>query len=182
MKTSRAFLLSIPVSLLLFIGSCTSGTLLSPHTLNRPEPVRGTYNLILYGGRNAHDLRTVAILDRNDDQYTIHPFGAAFNYRIIKDLPAAEAMERGNEFVSRIISYQATEKHEIYGPDHTVIGYELRPLLMPFTSGWLGDPLYTSYLVNGNNQITVYVGYKGEQSEDSNDNDIHGSSNRGDRD
>jgi hypothetical protein len=161
MKMKSTIFHSIAVTALLLLTGCVSGTLLSTQSHSGLTPGQGTYNLILYGHQNARDVRSVAILDRTDDQYTILPFGATFNYRIIKNLSAAEARERGEQFLNEIYAYRATEQREIYGPDHTVIGYELRPLFMPFTTGLLGDVLDTSYVLQPENRVMVYVGYKG---------------------
>jgi len=151
---------TIPITLLLLLSGCASGTLLSTQSLADLDPGHGTYNLILYGGQNARDLQSIAILDRSGDPYTILPYGATFTYRIIENLSASEAMERGEGFINDLYAYRTTERREIHGPDHTVIGYELRPLFMPITTGRLGDLLDTSYLLQADNQVLVYVGFK----------------------
>jgi hypothetical protein len=161
MKTNRVSLLSLAVLFLLGLSSCTSGTLLATHALGGLEPAGGSYTLILHGGQNARDLRTVAILDRDGDPYTIVPFGAAFNYRIVKGLSAGEALARGERFINDLAAYRTMERRAIHGADHSVIGYELRPLYMPLTTGMLGDPLQTSYLLQAEGQVTVYVDFKG---------------------
>ena len=161
MKTNSTLHLTIAIALLLLLGGCTSGTLLSTQSLVGLDTSHGTYNLILYGGQNARDFKSLAILDRVDDQYTILPFGAAFNYRVIKNLSAAEAMESGERFINDLAEYRATDKREILAPDHTVIGYELRPLFLPLATGLLGDILNTSYVLQEKNQVMVYVSFKG---------------------
>ncbi len=160
MKTNRTLHLTITVALLLLLGGCASGTLLSSRSLAGLETSPGAYNLILYGGQNARDFRSIVILDRVGDPYTILPFGAAFNYRIIDNLTAAEAMARGERFINDLAEYRTMERREIYAPDKTVIGYELRPLYMPLSTGLLGDLLDTSYLLQAENRVLVYVNFK----------------------
>lgn len=164
MQLNKIFRLLPLATCLLLLNSCTHGTILSTHTTKDIKQVRGKYDLILYGGQNPHDFRTVAILDRTDDRYAIYPYGATFNYRIIKNLTPEEAQRLGNEFIRRITEYRATEKYEIFGPGHTVIGYELRPIYMPLAAGWLGDLLSTSYFLSGDDLVTVYISVKGEYS------------------
>ena len=161
MNTNSTPLLAIPVCALLLLSGCASGVLLSTHSQPGLTPNPGTYNLILYGGQNARDFRSIAILDRNDDPYTILPYGAEFNYRIIAGLSADEAMEGGERFIKSLVPYWTTEKREILGPDNSVIGYELRPFFMPFSTGILGDILDTSYLLGPEeNRVTVRISLK----------------------
>lgn len=160
MKMTNVLFLAMAAGLPLSLSGCVSGTLLATHTLAGHEPAKGGYTLILQGGQSARDLRTVAILDRDDDPYTIMPFGAAFNYRVVGRLPAGEAMATGERFLNDLISYRSMARREILGPDRTVIGYELRPLFMPFATGLSGDPLQTSYLLRADGQVTVYVDLK----------------------
>jgi len=149
------------VSLLLLLSGCTSGTLLSSQTIADLDAGRGTVTLILYGGQNAHDLRTIAIIDRSDDPYSLLPYGAAFNYRIIENLSMTDALERGERFINDLYSYRATEKRAIHAPDHTVIGHELRPLFMPLDTGLLGNVLDISYVLQADdNRVTVFVEFK----------------------
>lgn len=161
MMTNRTILLAIPLTALLFLSGCTSGTILSTQSPTGLDQIGGTYDLILYGGQNARDLRSIAILDRTEDPYTILPYGAAFNYRIIEKISAVDALESGERFLYDLAEYRAMEKREIYSPNHTVIGYELRPIFMPLTTGFLGDILDTSYVLQPENRVTVYVDFKG---------------------
>lgn len=161
MKTNNTLRLAIPVLLLLLLSGCLSGTRLSSRSVADLDTSRGTYNLILYGGHNTHALRTIAILDRSDDPYTIVPYGASFNYRIKENLSAAEARESGEQLLRTLVAYRATEEREILGPDNTVIGYELRPLFMPITTGIHSDILDTSYFLQADNRVMVYVDFRG---------------------
>lgn len=161
MKPKRTCLLAILVAFLSFQSGCTSGTLLLSHSIPSLDARRGTYDLILYSGQNFQDPRSVAILDRTDDPYTIVPYGAPFHYRTIEGLSAADALKNGERFVHRLYAFRATEKREILGPDHTVIGYELRPLFMPLDTGYMGDIVDTSYLLRSGDRVMAYVGLKG---------------------
>jgi len=173
MKTNKTPLGVMPATVLLLLSGCVSGTMLSSQSVTEIDTNHGTYTLILYGGQNAHDLSSIAVLDRTDDAYTILPYGAAFNYRIVENLSAADAMERGDSFLHNLSSYRATEKRAIYTPDHTVIGYEMRPLFMPLDTGLLGDILDTSYVLQTDNQVMVYVGFRGGYQNQLDSDDTH---------
>lgn len=148
------------ITLFFTLSGCTSGTFLSTRPLTDRETVHGAYNLIMYSGQNAQDLRSIAILDRADDSYTIVPYGAAFTYRVLNNLPAPEAMETGVRFLNDLYSFRATDSQIIYAPDQTIIGYELTPLFMPIYTGLLGDILDTSYFLQAENKVVVYVDFK----------------------
>jgi hypothetical protein len=161
MQYNNTRLFAIPVALLLLQGGCVSGTRLTSQSIAALDMDRGSYNLILYGGQNYRDLASVAILDRTDDAYTILPYGATFKYHIIENLSADKAVERGSLLINDLHTYKSTETRAIYGPNNTIIGYELRPLFWPLDTGHFGDIVNTSYVLQAENQVTVYVGFKG---------------------
>lgn len=161
MKKNHSSFVTIPVALLVLQSACINGTRLSSQSIAALDTTRGTYTLIMYGGQNFRDLGSVSILDRTDDAYTIMPYGAAFKYRIIEDLSATEAVETGDRFINDLHTYKSTEIRAIHGPDNTIIGYEMRPLFMPLDTGYFGDVIETSYILQEGNQVTVYVGFKG---------------------
>lgn len=162
MKPTSTRLFAVPIACLLLQGGCMSGTRLSSHSIAALDTDRGAYDLILYGGQNYRDLSSVAILDRTDDAYTILPYGADFKYHIIENLSAAKAVERGGLLINDLHTYKSTQTRAIYGPNNTVIGYELRPMFAPLDTGHFGDIVDTTYVLQADNLVTVYVGFKGD--------------------
>jgi hypothetical protein len=155
----------LPAIMAFFIAVVSSGCALSLKREIRTEDaadneVSGTYSLILYGGRHGNDLETVAILDREDDSYTIVPYTPDFDYRIIKHLPAKEALVYSYRFVGFHPSFSRAQLARIVNSSGAVIGYEIRPLYMRFTYG-LADVLDISYWRKGEE---VFVKMKLKQS------------------
>ena len=50
----------------------------------KEDDVKGVFTLILYGARDINDIETLAILDREGDQYTLEPYAPAFDYKVKK--------------------------------------------------------------------------------------------------
>jgi len=106
--------------------------------------VKGRYSLILYGCTHFDDLRTLAILDREGDPYTIEPYAPAFDYRIIKNLPAREALKRAESFASGCSpDFMRSHLSMIVTKDGAVAGYEIMPL-------------YWSYVYPGSDVLNTY--------------------------
>jgi hypothetical protein len=138
---------------ILSLQACVHGTSLKtvvPHTVD----VQGTYTLILYGGNYSGDLETVAILDREGDRYTFEPYSPAFNYRVIKGQTSDHALPAAEQFVRRAPSYQSEQLRSVLDETGTVIGYELRPLYLPFVYG-TSDVLDIDYRSRGEKVIVT---------------------------
>jgi len=158
MNTLACIRFALAASLLLTLTACASGTLLPTDYLHSHQiDDKGTFDLILYGGRNVHDLKTVAILDRDGDPYTIVPFGAEYFSRRLDNLPLPEAFSKGEQFIANSLYYSTTEIKVIKGPDGSIIGYELRPLYMSLYVGGTGDVLSTAYLLKKDNTVVAYI-------------------------
>ncbi|MGO9013726.1 MAG: hypothetical protein ACLQF0_01985 [Dissulfurispiraceae bacterium] len=97
------------------------------------KEITGTYSLILYGGIYARALETVAILADEDSPYTIEPYTPEYDYRIIKRLPAKEALAVAYSFISRNPDFTRAQTARIVDGTGRVIGYEIRPLYLTFT-------------------------------------------------
>jgi len=108
------------------------------------KEIAGTYSLILYGGTYGNELATVAILAKEDSPYTIVPYAPEFDYKIIKQLPAKEALAEAFSFTSRNPDFSRAQLARIVDNSGSVIGYEIRPLYRPFTYG-ATDVLYINY-------------------------------------
>ncbi len=100
------------------------------------KEITGTYSLILYGGIFAKTVETVAILADENSPYTIEPYAPEYDYKIIKHLPAKEALAWAYSFISRNPDFVRAETSRIIDSSNgRVIGYEIRPLYLTFTMG-----------------------------------------------
>jgi hypothetical protein len=120
-----------------------------------PGEITGTYTLILYGGNYANDVKTFAILAKEGTPYTFDVFAPSFDYRIIKNAPAREALEKAKKFVSFHPDFWKIQISEILGPQGGVIGYEVKPLYYPEAFG-NPDIIRTYYKMTGN-KVNVYI-------------------------
>ncbi|MEJ2697526.1 MAG: hypothetical protein P8013_12885 [Candidatus Sulfobium sp.] len=117
--------------------------------------VKGRYSLILYGCTHFNDLRTLAILDREGDPYTIEPYVPDFDYRVIKNLPAQEALKRAESFAGGCNSdFMRSMLSVILTKDGAVAGYELMPLYWAYIYGE-SEVLNTYYFLQKNKIIAV---------------------------
>ena len=150
-KTFYIFLLMFGV--LLGSVSCAPGIRLN--TKAQDSEAKGTYTVIYYGCNFLNDLESIAFLEREGGGYNFAPYAPDFKYRVKKGLSAEEAFETAMKFVSCNPSFRRTQAKSILAPNGDTIGYEVRPLYLPFTYG-IDDVLYVDYwLKDGKVVITV---------------------------
>jgi len=143
--------------LTVFVGCAAPGARIHTESPGAGE-ISGMFTLILYGGNYLDDPETVALLDREGDAYTFDIFAPDFNYRAIKGLSAAEGLKKAEEFVSRNTSFHQVRLSSIVLDKTGNIGYEVRPLYLPFTYG-TDDLLDISYGEKGN-KVVVHIRLK----------------------
>ena len=97
--------------------------------------ITDTFTLIFYGAGLSNDVETVAILDKEGDQYTFEPFAPKFKYIVKRGLPAREALEEAGKFISWHNSFHRSQLRGIIDEDGKILGYELRPLYLPLAFG-----------------------------------------------
>jgi hypothetical protein len=149
MKNRFVILLLTLVIVSLMAPSSSSGMGKSLKTQDlKAEVIRGTFTVILYGGRFSNDIETVAILDLEGDQYTFEPYAPEFDYRIKKGLSAEEALHVATSFVSGHHDVWTTIVSRILDYNGTTIGYEVRPIYHPLAFG-LSDVLDIDYSIKG---------------------------------
>jgi hypothetical protein len=139
-------------SSIIFIGLTAVIISCAPGRYLRTEPagtsgIEGSYSLMLYGGRYSEDIENLAILDKDDDPYAFAIYGREDNYTVQKNVPAKEALDKAQRFVSRHRSFMRSRLSSILDPVGNVIGYELRPLYQMIE---FGDP----------DVLSVYYGIK----------------------
>ncbi len=110
------------------------------------------FTLILYGANHSDDLETIAILDKEGDEYEFSPYAPEFEYKTKKHIPAQEAFSKAREFVSWHHSFQDLRLSKIIDKNGSVTGYEVRPLYYPFDLG-LSDVLDVDYIPKGSKII-----------------------------
>jgi len=118
--------------------------------------LRGTFTLLLYGGRYADDIETVAIFAPEGGKYTFDLYAPDFDYKTEKGLPAREALERAGKFVGFHNAFWRSQLSRILDLQGNTIGYELRPLYQPFVYG-SSDVLDVYYWPKKDNTIKVTI-------------------------
>jgi hypothetical protein len=126
----------------------------------KAEEVSGSFTLILYGGRHVNDLETIALLDREGDQYEFEPYAPEFDYKVKKGVPAKDALNESKKFVSFHNAFWRSQLSKILDEKGNIIGYELRPLYRPFVYG--RDDLLEVYYRIRKNKVIVYIRMKPE--------------------
>lgn len=114
--------------------SCYGGRYLKTESANSGE-ITGTYTLILYGGNYANDKKTLAILAKEGTQNTFDVFAPEFDYKIIKGVPARDALKKAEYFVRFHHDFWKSQLSKIIDKQGNVIGYEIRPLYYPMIYG-----------------------------------------------
>lgn len=121
-----------------------------------PSELTGTFTLILYGGRYADDIETVAIFSPEGGPYTFSLYAPDFDFTTEKGRPAREALERAGKFVGFHPAFWRSQLSRILGPSGNTIGYELRPLYRPFIYG-SSDVMQVLYRLKQNNTVRVTI-------------------------
>lgn len=110
--------------------SCSTGRYLRTESATGEE-ITGVYTLILYGGASANDTRTLAILAKEGTPYSFEVFQPEFEYKIIKGVPAKEALEKAKKFFTYHPDFWKIQLSKILDNKGGIIGYEVRPLYDP---------------------------------------------------
>lgn len=140
--------------LVFFIASSSSAAWKSLKTKPvKASDITGTYTLILYGGRYADDLESLAILDREDDKFAFEIFAPAFDYKVKKGLPAKEAIELAEKHVNWHHSFWRLELSSILDNEGNVLGYEFKPLYLPVDIG-SAEAFDVYYTIKGDKIVT----------------------------
>lgn len=125
-----------------------------------PADIKGTFTLILYGGRYFRDVETAAFLDVEGDLYKFEPYAPDFDYRVIKGLSAEEALERAELFVGGQYDYWRSLLSRIIDDQGRTVGYEVRPLYHLPSFG-VSDVMNIDYVMKGD-KIRIYIRLKSQ--------------------
>ncbi|MEW6214475.1 MAG: hypothetical protein AB1478_04615 [Nitrospirota bacterium] len=118
--------------------------------------VKGIFTLILYGGRHIDDIETIAILDCEGDEYTFEPYAPEFDYKIKRGISAREVLNEAEKFVSFHNSFHYSQLSRIIDKKGNAIGYEMRPLYMPFVFG-VSDVIEVDYWLKEGGRVKVNI-------------------------
>ncbi len=146
-----ASIVAIALSCMLISG-CAGGVSLRTYSAT-PAELTGTYTVFLYGGNYLLDLRTAAFLDKEGDAYAFEMYAPDFDYKVIKHVPAREAIELAARHVSKHPSFRYYRISGILDPAGYVVGYEVRPYYDPFEFGF-SDVLLIDYWIKDSKIIT----------------------------
>ena len=138
-------------------GCAALGTGIHTETLKAGDN-SGVFDLILYGGNYSNDLETAAFLDRQGDAYSFDINAPEFNYRTIKGLTFEEGLDKAREFVSNNTSFHQSRLNSIINDKSQVIGYEVRPVYLPYTYGT--DDVIDIWYAEKGNKVVVTVRLK----------------------
>ncbi len=154
----KKFILVIVFLTALIITSYSFATTILLKTEGAKEQdVSGVFTLILYGGRDANDVEALAILDIKGDQYRFEPYAPEFDYKIKRDLPGKEALGEAYKFISYHPAFYNSQLSKIIDEKGNTLGYELRPLYMPFQFG-TSDVLEVYYSLKGSKvKVTIRI-------------------------
>jgi hypothetical protein len=142
----------------LHAGTCSANFFSKPLKTASADSseVKGTFTVILLGGAHTDDLETVAFLDKEGDQYILEPFAPDFDYKVIKGLSPEEALRETEKFVRFHPSFWKILLNKIIGPEGTIIGFEMKPLYIPFIYG-TSDALDIYYWPKKDGRIKVTI-------------------------
>ena len=143
----------------------------------KDQEVTGTFTLILYGGRHINDLETIAILDKEGDQYEFEPYAPEYDYKVKKGVTAGDALSEAKKFVSFNNDFWRSQLSRILDDRGNIIGYELRPLYHPFVYG--RDDLLEVYYRVKDGKVIAYITLIPEVFNTIFFRDVHGGSKGG---
>lgn len=116
-------ILIIAIVLVTVSASCTTGKYLKTESAKGTEII-GTYSVLFYANRNPLELKTIAILDIEGDDYTFEINAPEKNYTISSGVPAMAALKDAIQFVESL-KYHI---NKILDDNGIIIGYDVRPL------------------------------------------------------
>ncbi|MGB9715086.1 MAG: hypothetical protein ACPL1G_01535 [Thermodesulfovibrionales bacterium] len=122
---------------------------------SKKEEVKGVFRLILYGGRDINDIERLAILDIEGDRYIFEPFAPDFDYKTKDSLSGKEAFEESYKFISSHNAFHHAQLSKILDFSGNIIGFELRPLYVPFVFG-VSDVVEVYYSLKGE-KVKAYI-------------------------
>lgn len=147
--------------LLLVLSSCIGGQYLMTQGIDATAGISGTFRLILFGGAYQDDWETVAILDREGDNYEIIPFSREYRYSVSEGQAAETAFARAEHFARSQTDSIGVFYRKIMDVEGATIGYEVRPLYNIVAFG-MPDIIEVDYYLQEDGSVRVVVRLKEE--------------------
>jgi hypothetical protein len=116
----------------------------------------GTYSVIKYARNYGDVYSTVAFIVPERGKYTFRIFKPDFEYKIVKGVSGAQAVEMAQTFVKGNPYIKEVQLNGIIGPAGDVTGYEVRPIYRSILFG-REDILVIGYFLNEGNEIQVHI-------------------------
>ncbi len=152
MKNIKTFYVLLLMLKLLFSSvSCAPGLRLNTQGAQDAEVI-GNYTAIYYGCNFFNDLETITFLEKEGGAYHFEPYAPDFKYRVKKGLSSTDAIERAKKSVNCNASFSRTQVSRILAPSGETLGYEVRPLYLPYTYG-VDDVLDVDYWLKDNKVV-----------------------------
>jgi hypothetical protein len=153
MKIICPFLSGAVILLAITLTACVPSIRLMPSAA-KPAEMTGTYALLLYGCHYPSDVKNAAFFVEEGSKYPLEIFDLDTSYKTIKGLSAQEALAKAEAFL-RCSTYSVWQTQFSRIPDGSggIVGYEMRPLFIPYQLG-LADVLNISYSLKGGKVIT----------------------------
>lgn len=149
----------VVISFVVFLFLITSVVLVQAEYLKteevKAEEVTGTFTLVLYGARYSNDLETIAFLDKEGDEYEFEPYAPEFDYKVKKGVSGADALREARKFVSFHNAFWRSQLSKILDGKGNTIGFEVRPLYLPFIYG-RDDLLEVNYEIKSG-KVIAYI-------------------------
>jgi hypothetical protein len=153
MNKIRRFLSGAVILLVITLTACVPGIRLMPSAA-KPAEMSGTYALLLYGCHYPSDVKNAAFFVEEGSKYPLEIFDIATSYKTITGLSAQQALVKAEAFL-RCSTYSVWQTQLSRIPDGSggIVGYEMRPLYIPYQLGQ-ADVLNISYFLKGGKVIT----------------------------
>jgi len=154
-KIKPVFSGAIFLLLAMTLAACVPGKRLMPSAA-KPADMNGTFTLLLYGCNYPSDVKNVAFFVSEDSKYPLDIFDIDTSYKVKKGLTAQQAMDAANLFV-RCSSFRVWQTQLQLIPDDSggIVGYELRPLYIPYELGAVDAMNINYFLKNG--KVITYI-------------------------
>jgi len=156
LRNSAYIIVCVFLAIMIITFSSCAGSKLLRTELAQDSEITGSFTLIMHGTRHTFDLKTIAFLDREGDGYELMPYAPTFDYKVIGNLSAKEAINRAQDFVKWHRSFRRSQVSKIIDDRGSVIGYEIRPLYDPLDYG-ISNVLVVDYWLKEGGKVKVTI-------------------------
>jgi len=154
-SSKKVFSAAVFLVLSAALSSCMTGVQLTTSAAD-PAAVTGTYTLLLYGCHYPDDAQNVVFLVSDSSKYPLEIFDLDTSYKVKANVPAQQALSEANSFL-KCTTYRLLQTRLESIPDGSggIIGYEVRPLYLPWEFGKF-DIMLISYSLR-KDAVRVYI-------------------------